>query len=96
MKKLGLTFEWDEKKARGNLAKHRISFENAASVFRDINAITIFDEAHSKSENRYVTMGMASSGQLLVVCHTDRHSRIRIISARKASSKEKEEYEERI
>lgn len=96
MKTSGLTFEWDEKKARGNLAKHRISFENAASIFRDTNSITIFNELNSKVEDRYVTIGLSLFGQLLVVCHTDRHSRIRIISARKATSKERKEYEKRI
>lgn len=76
--------------------KHRISFENAVTVFGDPNAITIYDDLHSKNEDRYVTLGQASTGPIVLVCHTDRNNRIRIISARKATLKEKRQYEEGI
>lgn len=96
MGKFGIFFEWDEAKARANLAKHRISFENASTVFADPSSITIMDEVHSEIEVRYVTIGMTSLGPILVVSHTDRGRRIRIISARKATSKERKQYEEGI
>lgn len=96
MSKIKLTFEWDEKKARANLAKHRISFENAATVFGDPNAITIYDDSHSTNEHRYATMGYTIQGSLIVVTHTDRGNRIRIISARKTTAREKRNYEEGI
>ena len=96
MSKKGITFEWDERKARSNLAKHRISFENAATVFSDPNAITIYDDSHSTGEHRYATIGHTVYGNIVVVAHTDRNNRIRIISARKASAKERKEYEEGI
>jgi uncharacterized DUF497 family protein len=96
MNQFGLFFEWDERKARSNFAKHRVTFENASTVFADPNSITIFDDSHSKNEPRYATIGMTNLGLIVVVSHTDRGKRIRIISARKATSKEKREYEEGI
>lgn len=91
-----LLFEWDEKKARSNQRKHSVSFEVASTAFGDPNAITIFDDASSADEDRYVTIGMTAQGPLVVVCHTDRRNRIRIISARKATLQEKRQYEEGI
>jgi uncharacterized DUF497 family protein len=63
-------FDWDANKARTNLAKHRVSFRLATSVFRDALALTIFDEEHSDDEDRWVTLGRARNGQVLVVVHT--------------------------
>jgi uncharacterized DUF497 family protein len=91
-------FEWDPLKAKENLRKHRISFERAATIFHDLHARSIFDIEHSEDEDRWVTLGMDSSGNLLVVIHTfhaidDSSRRIRIISARKATRKETRQYE---
>ena len=88
-----LIFEWDEKKAIQNIKKHGISFEEAATVFGDPFSITIYDPLHSQDEDRFVTLGMSNRNRLLVVVHTDRYDRIRIISARKATKKEREQYE---
>ena len=93
---MGLIFEWNERKARANFRKHGISFEEAASVFGDPNAVTIYDVSHSTDEERFVTIGVSSKGPLVVTCHTDRGDRIRLISARKASAKERRQYEEGI
>jgi uncharacterized DUF497 family protein len=89
-----LLFEWDAKKSLANLKKHGVSFEDASTVFADPNALTIPDELHSKNEARELTIGTARSTRILVVSHTDRHNRIRIISARKATKKELKQYQE--
>ncbi len=89
-----LDFEWDSKKAEANVRKHRISFREAAIVFRDVFSFTYDDAAHSRSEQRYVTLGMSDQGRVLVVAHTMRGDRIRIISARKATKRERKVYEE--
>ena len=91
-------FEWDPQKAKENLRKHRISFERAATVFRDPQALSIFDVAHSQDEDRWVTLGLDSSGTLLVTMHTfyaldDSSRRVRMISARKANRKEARQYQ---
>jgi len=91
-----LTFEWDPLKARSNLAKHRVGFEEASTVFGDPLSLTIPDPEHSKTEKRYVTMGIAFTGKLFVVVHTDRGNNIRIISARRASRRERKTYEKGI
>jgi uncharacterized DUF497 family protein len=91
-----LTFEWDPRKARVNLAKHGVSFEEASTVFGDPLSLTIPDPEHSQAEQRYVTMGTAFSSKLLVVVHTERGDNIRIISARRASRRERRSYEEDI
>ena len=88
-----LLFEWDEKKAYKNIKKHGVSFEEAATVFGDPLSITIYDPLHSKDEDRFVILGMSNKNRILVVIHTDRNDRIRIISARKASKKERKQYE---
>lgn len=91
-------FEWDPDKARMNVRKHGISFEQTAEVFGDPLALSIHDDEHSGSEDRWITMGRSFSGKTLVVIHTfleqavDRY-KIRIISARKATRKEVEQYE---
>lgn len=88
-----LIFEWDEKKAYQNIKKHGISFEESATVFGDPFSITVYDPLHSKDEDRFVILGMSNKNRLLVVVHADRHDRIRIISARKATKKEGAQYE---
>lgn len=92
-------FEWDAHKAAVNLRKHKISFEQAATLFKDKLAITLYDEAHSLTEERWLTSGIDNVGQLLVVSHTYQEitmtvSRIRIISARLATKQEQCYYEQ--
>lgn len=89
-----MEFEWDEKKAKGNLRKHRVSFEEASTVFRDPLSATGRDPDHSIGEDRFVTFGLSSRGRLLVVSHTERGDKVRIISARPAKKGEREIYEE--
>jgi uncharacterized DUF497 family protein len=88
----GLTFEWDPNKAAANLRKHGVSFEVAAEVFRDFQAMTWPDVAHSDDEDRELTLGSTQRGVILVVAHTDRSGKIRIISARKATKRERAVY----
>lgn len=93
-------FEWDPKKARSNQQKHRVSFEHAAAVFRDPRAISVYDEGHSEPEDRWITLGLSEGHGVLVVSHTfnqvDPNTvRIRIISSRKATRREIEQYSER-
>lgn len=89
-----MIFEWDPEKAAGNLRKHGVSFQEAATVFEDAMSVTYFDPDHSTKESRYLTVGMARSGQLLIVAHTDRGKSLRIISARKTTRRERKQYEE--
>ena len=93
---MGLQFEWDDAKARINLAKHRVGFEEASTVFGDELSITIFDREHSMNEDRFVTMGQSARGNLLVVVHLDSDETIRIISARRANRTERRNYEKAI
>ena len=90
-----LSFEWDEKKNHSNIQKHRISFEEAKSVFTDPHARLIPDPDHSDEEDRYILLGLSEELRTLVVCHCYRRNStvIRIISARKANRHEKNEYE---
>lgn len=87
-------FEWDEAKAKSNLRKHGVSFEDAVTVFDDPIAITLDDPDHSEDERRFLTMGNSKDGHLLVVCHSDRPDRIRLITARKANRRERRYYED--
>jgi uncharacterized protein len=92
-------FEWDPRKAKENLRNHRTSFERAATIFRDPQALSIFDTAHSDEEDRWITLGLDQSGNLLVVVHTFHEldaatCRIRIISARRAVVREIRQYQE--
>ncbi len=89
-----LQFEWDPNKAVKNIEKHQVSFDEAATVFDDPMFITVVDEEHSVDEERYITVGLSKRGRLLMVAHTDREGRIRIISARKATKKEEQFYAE--
>jgi len=86
--------EWDAAKAAHNLRKHRVSFEEASSVFYDPLAVTGADPEHSEEEERLITFGMSPAGQLLVVSPTERDEAIRIISARMATRTERRIYEE--
>jgi len=88
-----LTFEWDSRKARSDLAKHGVGFQEAPTIFGDPLSLTIPDPEHSLSEKRYITVGRAFSGKLLVVVHTERGDNIRIVSARRASRRERKFYE---
>jgi uncharacterized DUF497 family protein len=91
---MGLTFEWDDRKARANLRKHGVSFEEASTIFGDPLSITIPDPLHSDDEERFVTIGSTSDHRrILVVVHVDRNGRIRIISARPATLRERKQYE---
>ena len=89
-----MQFKWDTAKAAENLAKHAVSFEEAATVFRDTLSATGADPDHSVGEERFITFGVSTSGRLLVVAHTERGDTIRIISARPATPGERNIYEE--
>jgi len=92
---MALTFEWDPAKARINLRKHDVSFEEAATVFGDPLSLTISDPDHSSErEDRFVTMGFSACQRFVVVVHCDMKDRIRIISARLATGRERSFYEE--
>jgi uncharacterized DUF497 family protein len=88
-----LQFEWDEQKAKFNLKKHGINFEEAKTVFRDPLAYIFDDEWHSVDEKREIIIGHDSKNRLLLVCFTERNQIIRIISARLATKKERQDYE---
>ena len=90
-------FEWDPQKAAANYRKHGVSFDRAASVFLDPEALSLYDHAHSEGEDRWITLGMDSQGRLLVISHTwheveGKAARCRIISARKATNTEARKY----
>ena len=89
-----MNFEWDPGKARQNRRKHRVSFQEAATVFGDPLAVTYPDPDHSISEQRFVTVGMSSAGRVLIVAHVDRDENVRIISSRKTTQRERKHYEE--
>jgi uncharacterized DUF497 family protein len=87
-------FEWDPDKAAANLKRHRVDFYEAAGVLEDPLSTTFPDEAHSGDEERFLTIGASQSGRILVVAHTERDDTIRIISARRATRREREFYEQ--
>lgn len=89
-----MRFEWDRKKAEGNLRKHGVSFDEARSVFLDDLSIVIPDPGHSAEEERAIIIGVSRNGQVLVVCYVERGSVIRLISARKATRTERCKYEQ--
>lgn len=91
---MSLEFEWDDKKAKQNLKKHRVSFEEASTVFGDPLALTIPDPVHSVDEDRWITLGESNRQRLIAVSFTDRGNRIRIISARLATRQERKNHEE--
>ena len=86
-------FEWDAEKAASNLKKHGVSFEEAESVFTDSFGLEELDEQHSQAEIRWVLIGLSSSLRVLVVVYTERGSKIRLISSRKADAKERKAYQ---
>ena len=89
-----MEFEWDPEKAEANEQKHGVTFHEAATVFGDPLAITFVDPDHSIGEERYLTFGLSRLDRLLVISHADRGERLRIISARSMTGKEKKIYEE--
>lgn len=91
-----MIFEWDPKKARRNLRVHGVAFEEVAIVFLDPLAVTYPDPDHSAGEDREITIGYSSGQRLLFVSHCQRGERTRIISARKATRRERNQHEESI
>jgi uncharacterized protein len=89
-----ILFEWDPSKARGNIKSHGISFDEASTAFADILSLTIHDPLHSDEEDRFILIGNSGRNRVLVVVHTERGGNVRIISARKATKKERKQYEE--
>jgi len=88
-----VTYAWDARKASANLRKHGVSFEEAATVFLDPGAWTFYDPDHSESEDRFITIGISANQRLLFVSHADHDQEtVRIISARKATAREEEDY----
>jgi len=93
---MSLEFEWDARKAKANRADHGIGFEEALTVFRDPLARIFEDEEHSQDEPREIMIGHSMKQRLILVCFTVRGTRIRIISARKATRLERKDYEEHV
>ncbi len=89
-----LLFEWDPDKARKNFETHGVSFDEASTAFRDTLSLAIYDPLHSEQEDRFVLIGKSHRNRLLIVVHTERADRVRLISARKATKKERKQYEE--
>lgn len=95
---INYNFEWDPQKAQYNSKKHNVRFEEAATVFLDPMALTIYDSEHSETEDRWITMGISKTDRLLIVCHSFREENpdsvtIRIFSSHRANKKEIQEYE---
>ena len=88
-----LTFEWDEVKARENLRKHRIPFDEGKTIFNDPCLCTFPDNEHSADEGRYINIGLSVHGRVLILIYTERRDKIRIISCRKATMRERRFYE---
>ena len=91
---MGLLFEWDPEKALPNIKTHGVSFDEASTAFRDPLSRTIGDTLHSEEEERFVLIGHSIRVRLLVIVHTEKDDRIRIISARLATNRERLRYEE--
>lgn len=89
-----MEFAWDPAKAAANLKRHRVSFHEAATVLTDSLSTTFPDEPHSEGEERFLTIGASTRGTILVVAHTERNDTVRIISARRATRREREFYEQ--
>ena len=88
-----MRFEWDGSKAASNLKKHRVSFDEAVTVFYDPLAATFDDPDHSQDGSRLVTVGYSAQGRLLVICHVERGGAVRLISARRATPRERKRHE---
>lgn len=93
---MNVSFGWDEQKAASNLSKHAVSFEEARTVFDNPLAVIFDDEVHSSAEPREIIVGHSSNGRLLMVCFTERSGLVRIISVRRATKKERQDYEDNI
>jgi uncharacterized DUF497 family protein len=91
---VNIEFEWDPNKEQYNIRKHGISFHEAASAFADLLSWTFPDPDHSVGENRCLTIGTSARGRLLIIAHTDRREKTRIINAREVTPREREFYEE--
>ncbi len=89
-----LLFEWDPDKAKKNMKVHGVSFDEASTSFKDALSLTIYDPLHSEDEDRMVLIGNSFKNRVLIIVHTERGDKIRIISARKATKKERKQYEE--
>ena len=89
-----MEYEWDPEKDRINLEKHGVSFAEASTVFLDPLHITVLDERHSIEEFRFRTIGHTATDRLVIVAHTDRKDRVRIITAREATPRERRQYEQ--
>jgi uncharacterized DUF497 family protein len=89
-----MEFEWDESKAAANLSKHGVSFDEAKTVFDDPLYVDFYDPDHSYDEHRYIIVGQSRQGRVLIVSDTERDDVIRLISAREATRRERETYEE--
>ncbi len=89
-----LRFEWDDEKSNANIKKHRVGFDEAATIFNDPCSVTIHDPDHSVAEQRYIDIGNSSKGRVLVVVYTERGANIRIVTCRKATPSERKLYEE--
>ena len=90
---MGLVFEWDVDKARDNDSKHGVTFREAMTAFGDERSLAIADPSHSTHEHRFILIGLSRLGRLLVVSFTERDDRIRIISSRRATKRERHTYE---
>jgi uncharacterized DUF497 family protein len=91
---MSLLFEWDPKKAQINIEKHGVTFDEASTTFSDIYSVTVSDPLHSEDEDRFILIGFSHRNRLLIVAHTYRGDMIRIISARIATRREQQQYEE--
>ena len=89
-----LIFEWDEIKAKANLKKHKVSFEEGKTIFNDPFLFTFPDDKHSANEARLINIGLSVQGRILILTHTERRGKIRIISCRRATPRERSFYEE--
>ena len=89
-----MNFEWDDNKATSNLSKHKVSFEEAKTVFDDPLYVDFYDPDHSDDEERYLIVGELNRGRLLIVSYTERGDSIRLISAREVTQSEREAYQE--
>lgn len=91
---MSFIFEWDEIKAKANFKKHKVSFEEGKTIFNDPFLFTFPDDKHSVNEERFINIGLSAQGHILVLTHTERKGKIRIISCRKATPRERSFYEE--
>lgn len=93
---MGPEFDWDDHKAKTNLAKHDVTFSEGVTIFNDEFVATMPDPDHSTNEERYIAIGMSVKGRLLVVCFTEREPKTRIVSCRPATPAERKTHEEEI